>query len=131
MHPGNPSRTSPTPPTSLPISKHRGRCFPRGGSDVTVWPHSSLTPPQEPLSAPTTSSSHTRRSAVVYFSFLGSLFHCLSRLTCRSAPELYFVLSTFRADLQFMYINIFSFSLRINILLPFLLVPLPRPFPRA
>src|SRR4051812_13488093 len=45
---GNLSPTSPMLLTSLLILKHHRQCFPQGGSDVTVWPHSSLTPPQEP-----------------------------------------------------------------------------------
>src|SRR3954465_453781 len=68
---------------------------------------------------------------VILYPPIGSCFFFLSCIsvslsvcfTCRSAPELYFVLSTFRADLQFMYINTFSFSLRIHILLPLLLCP--------
>src|SRR3954453_12588577 len=63
------------------------------------------------------------------FPFLYLCFTVSVCLTCRSAPELYFVLSTFRADPQFMYINISSFSLRIYILLPLLLCPCLAPRP--
>src|SRR3954470_7923902 len=94
MPPGNPSRTSPTPPTSLPILKHRGRCFPRGGSDVTVWPHNSLTPPQEPTSArtdPLNPKDPDRRLYPLIGGCLFFLIRTLSRFplscSCRISPR--------------------------------------------
>src|SRR4051812_49282370 len=91
-----------------------------------VWPHSSLTPPQEPMSTSTTSSFCTCQLAVVYFScfvFSVSLVS-LPLVSHVSQPlNLIFILSTFRADPQSLYLNTFPFPLNTIILLPLLLCP--------